>query len=162
MCESGFCLFRGPLSCLAGLLLFLSGCQGHEVHGFSLSLGSFERGLWHDSDKRNLDKSPSWGIKADLTLGQWLRPIGTADGNSPWRGGEAAFVLRSPVPLPGIYLGGHLGDLGFYVGTKSYEATDRHRHGRYEKWMREEEFGTDAKPAVYLCPSASIRTTRWK
>lgn len=146
------------------IIVFAAGCdcgQG-RVCGLSLSLGSFERGLWTDADTKNIEQRPTWGTKLDLTIGQWLRPVGSADGRNPWRGGKPAFVIRSHIPLPGIYLGVHIGELGFYIGTKTYEAADKHREDRYEVWMKEEEFGNDEQPKVYLAISASLRKTRWK
>jgi len=148
------------LSILTLACLFAAGCG--QVHGLSISFGSFERGLWSDADKKNIEQRRTWGAKLDLTIGQWLRPIGSADGNNPWRGGEPAFVIRSHIPLPGVYAGVHIGELGIYLGTKSYEAADKHRTGRYELWMEEEEFGNDEEPKVYLAISGSLRKTRWK
>ena len=143
------------------VLVFVAGCG--EVHGLSLAVGSFERGLWADSDKKNVEGKPGWGLKLDLNIGQWLRPVGSKDGGNPWQGGEPAFVMRSGIPLPNIFIGVHIGDYGLYLGGKTYLVEERHcTDQRYGAWIKEEECPCAGKVKTYIAPSASFRRTRWK
>ena len=81
--------------------------------------------------------------------------------NNPWKGDEPWFVIRCPIIGPYISLA--IGDLGLYLGFKTFQVEDRHRSlERYGKWMKENEFPELNNVNVYLQPSASIRRTRWK
>jgi hypothetical protein len=142
-------------------VLALSGCGSKSLYGLSLGLGGYERGLWFDADERNKAFCPV-GLKFDLVMGDVIRPVPKfwERGNNPWQGDEPWFVLRFPMVAPFVSVAA--GDLGVYLGFKSFAVTDKHHHGRYEKWMKDREFGTDAEPAYYLTPTASLRRTRWK
>ncbi len=141
--------------------LLLAGCSREHVCGVGLSLGKFERGLWYDHDIRQYDEH-GFGIKLDLVAGNMLRPLKSPfHGENPWRGGKHCGVLRCP--MIGPFLSIALGPYGMYVGLKTYEVTTAHAgQDRYGTWIRPEEVPPEGKTYVYLCPSASIRRTRWK
>lgn len=144
------------------LVLLLSGCQAGKVGGLSLSLGSFERGLWYDHDIKEFHQN-GFGLKFDIVAGHMIRPVPKfwEPGNNPWKGDEPWFVIRSP--MIGPYLSLALGDFGMYLGFKTFQVEDYHRSDeRYGKWMRDKEFPDPNGTKVYLQPSASIRRTRWK
>ncbi|MBP7050318.1 MAG: hypothetical protein KBE65_04820 [Phycisphaerae bacterium] len=143
------------------LVPLLAGCSRERVCGVSLSLGSFERGLWYDHDMRQYDEH-GFGIKFDLVGGNMLRPLKNPfGGENPWRGGADRGVLRCPVIGP--FLSIALGPCGVYLGFKTYEVTTAHGgQDRYGKWIRPEEVPPEGRTYQYLCPSASIRRTRWK
>lgn len=123
------------------MFLFLCGC--------SASIGSYEKGLWYDSDKR--DYNPKGvGIKADIVCGQMVRPI-SFDGDNPWK--DPDFVLKCPICGP--YFSVALGELGFYIGLKSF----RNHEGRYE-WLPSD--ANSSTPDILFTPSATTRRTRWK
>jgi hypothetical protein len=63
----------------------------------------------------------------------------------------------------GPYISLAVGDLGLYLGFKTFQVEKRHRSPeRYGKWMKEYEFPEPNEVNVYLQPSASIRRTREK
>ena len=130
---------------------------------FQIIFSKAENGLWYDHDERTYDKK-GWGICAKLFIGKMIRPVPKfwIKDSNPWQGDVPWFVIRSPwMVAPFISIA--LGKFGLYFGFKVFEVKDRHKSNlRYGKWMREEEFGTDEKPAEYLTLTASIRTTRWK
>ena len=146
---------------LAILLVFLlGGCARDRVDGVSLSLGSFERGLWHDHDKREYQPK-GWGIKLDWVCGNMVRPIPKIGKDvNVWE--EPAFVIRSP--MTGPFLSIHLGEYGIYLGMKTFELDhgDVTNGGRYDDWVTDLEKPAEGEKHVYLCPSATMRRTRWK
>lgn len=147
---------------LVPLVLLLGGCKAGTVGGVSLTLGSYEQGLWFDHDQR-AQQASGVGMKLDLVAGQMIRPVRKfwEPGNNPWKGDEPWFVIRCPMIGPFISLA--VGDLGFYFGFKTFEVEDKHRSPeRYGRWMREDEFAEPNEVAVYLQPSATLRRTRWK
>ena len=143
-------------------VLLLSGCKAGEVGGLSLSIGSYERGLWYDHDIREHHPG-GFGLKVDIVAGHMIRPVPKywEASTNPWKGSEPWFVIRSPMIGPFISIAA--GEFGAYFGFKTFRVEDRHRSvGRYGKWMREEEFPEPNGVNVFLQPSASIRRTRWK
>lgn len=126
-------------------------------------LSKSERGLWYDSDECNYDEK-GWGAVFKLRFGKMIRPVPKfwKKDQNPWKGDEPWFVIRIPwmvVPFISIAIWKY----GVYLGFKTFLVTDKHRSDdRYGKWMRENEFGTDDKPAEYLQLSATVRRTRWK
>ncbi|KKL46517.1 hypothetical protein LCGC14_2344780 [marine sediment metagenome] len=148
---------------LASLILFVSGCQLGQVEGVSASLGSFERGLWYDHDRRDYHEN-GWGLKLDIVAGHMIRPVPKfwLKDQNIWKGDQPWFVIRVPMVAP--YLGLALGRYGVYAGTKTFLVGDKHRSlARYGKWMREREFPADPNGTMtYLQLSGSIRRTRWK
>ena len=143
-------------------ILLLSGCRAGSVGGISLALGSYERGLWFDHDDKGFQPG-GFGMKLDIVAGHMIRPVQKfwEDNNNPWKGDEPWFVLRCPIIGPYISLA--VGDLGIYLGFKTFQVENRHRSlDRYGKWMREKEFPEPNEVNVFLQPSASIRRTRWK
>ena len=144
------------------LVLPLAGCTTGTVGGLSLSLGSYERGLWFDHDTKEY-QSGGLGMKLDIVAGQMIRPVPKywEESNNPWKGDEPWFVIRSPMIGPFISLA--IGDLGLYFGFKTFKVEDEHRSlERYGKWMRENEFPEPNNVNTYLQPSATMRRTRWK
>ena len=145
------------------MLLSLTGCSVGKVSGASLSVGSFERGLWFDHDIRAYQPE-GWGVKFDIVAGHMIRPVPKfwEKGNNPWKGGEPWFVIRAP--LIGPYVGIAAGKIGVYGGMKTFQVEERHRSAdRYGKWMRKKEFPSDPKGTMtYLQLSGTIRGTRWK
>jgi hypothetical protein len=128
-------------------VLLFSGCRAGTVGGISLSVGSFERGLWFDHDKK----------------GHMIRPVPKfwKPNQNPWKGDEPWFVIRCPMIGPFISLA--LGEKGVYLGFKTFEVKDYHRsQERYGKWMHENEFPQSETPNVFMQASATIRRTRWK
>lgn len=147
---------------LVPLLLMLGGCKAGNVAGVSLTLGSYERGLWFDHDQRQ-HQPAGFGMKLDLVAGYMILPIPKywQASNNPWKGDEPWFVIRSP--MAGPYLSLAVGDFGAYFGCKSYKVEDKHRSlDRLGTWMREDEFPDPNGVRVYLQPSVSLRRTRWK
>lgn len=120
------------------LLVFVAGC--------SASLGTYERGLWFDDDKRG-DRKSGFGIKLDLVAGQMVRPFGP----NPWK--DPDFVLKSPIIGPFFSIA--LGELGFYIGLKSF----KNHQGRYD-WLPSD--ADPNNPDIIFTPSATIRRTRLK
>ncbi len=122
-----------------------------------------ERGLWYDHDKKIYDEK-GWGITIKLFAGKMIRPVRKfwIKDSNPWKGDEPWFVIRIPfVVVPFVSIA--IWNFGAYFGFKVFDAKDKHRSDdRYGKWMRENEFGTDAEPAEYLQLSATTRSTRWK
>lgn len=150
------------IPCLSLLaVLSLAGCSREHVRGLSLSLGKFERGLWYDHDKQQYDEH-GFGIKLDFVAGHMLDPLRKPfSRENPWKGGEYAGVLR--MPFAGPFCSIALGRFGIYLGFKTYEVTTAHAsEDRYGKWIRPNEVPPEGKTYVYLCPSATIRRTRWK
>ena len=143
------------------LVLVLAGCSRENVRGVSLSLGKFERGLWYDHDKQQYDEN-GFGVKFDIVSGHMLRPFKKPfSAENPWKGGKDAGVLR--LPFIGPFLSVAIGPYGFYFGLKAYEVTTEHGgEDRYGRWIRPEEVPPKGKTYIYLCPSATIRRTRWK
>ena len=144
------------------LVLLLGGCRAGTVGGVSLTLGSYERGLWFDHDQRQ-HQPAGVGMKLDIVAGHMILPIPKywETSNNPWKGDEPWFVLRSPMIGPFISLA--VGDFGAYFGCKTYTVEDRHRSlDRYGGWMCEDEFPEPNAVNVYLQPTASLRRTRWK
>jgi len=135
-----------------------------KVYGTSLSLSSFERGLWFDSDKR-VYQPEGWGIRFNIVCGKMIRPVPKfwVKDTNPWKGDEPWFVIRIPFFI-GPFLGVALGKFGFYIGFKTFKVTYREHSvpERYGKWMRPGEYGTEAEPATYLQLSATMRRTRWR
>ena len=118
------------------LVVFLTGC--------SASIGTYERGLWFDDDVRG-DRESGFGLKLDLVCGEMVRPFGD------W--GEPDFVLKCP--MCGPFFSVALGELGFYIGLKSF----KNSVGRYD-WLPTD--ATAENPDILFCPSATIRRTRRK
>jgi len=145
------------------LLICSLGCQLGRVEGVSASVGAFERGLWYDHDRREYHEN-GWGLKFDIVAGHMIRPVPKfwKKDQNPWKGDEPWFVLR--LPMIGPYVGVAAGELGFYLGLKTFLVEDRHRsQERYGKWMKEEEYPADPNGTMtYLQISASTRQTRWK
>jgi len=148
---------------IAVLSSFASGCRTGTVNGVSMSLGSFERGLWFDHDQRDYQPN-GWGMKFDIVAGRMIRPVPKfwIKDSNPWKGDEPWFVIR--VPMVGPYLGLAFGDRGAYLGLKTFLVEERHRSSeRYGKWMKEKEFPPDPNGTMtYLQLSGSVRRTRWK
>ena len=138
--------------------------------GISLVLSSYERSLWFDHDIREYNPK-GWGIELELVWGKMIRPVPKfwkkgfwkgEDEYNPWKGGEYWFIIRCPMIGPFISVA--LGRYGVYLGLKTFRAY-KGQHDtleRYGKWMREDEFGTEDNPRIYLQLSASTRSTRWK
>lgn len=118
------------------LLVFVAGC--------SASLGTYERGLWWDDDKRG-DRESGAGIKFDIVCGELVRPFGG------WE--DPDFVLKCPICGP--FFSVAFGELGFYIGLKSF----KNSKGRYD-WLPTDATAED--PDILFCPSATIRRTRRK
>lgn len=147
---------------LIPLVLLLGGCKAGTVGGLSLSLGSYERGLWFDHDQKE-HQAGGFGMKLDLVAGHMIRPVPKfwEKDSNPWKGDEPWFVIRCPMIGPFISIA--IGDLGFYFGFKTFRVEDRHRClQRYGRWMREDEFAEPNEVSLYLQPSATLRRTRWK
>lgn len=123
-------------------ILLLSSC--------SASIGTYESGLWFDSDKR--DYQPKGiGVKFDLVAGRMVRPFPKSDGTNPWV--EPAWVLD--IPFVGPFISVSIGDMGAYLGFKSF----RNHKGRYD-WLPSDADPND--PDVLYTISGSVRRTRWK
>jgi hypothetical protein len=135
--------------CLVLLAVLVGGCGG-KVHGISLSLGSHERGLWTDSDRRGPNEG--WGMKFDIVCGECVRPIST-DGDNPWE--DPDHILRFPIcgPFASAWVGDANGP-GFYVGLKTFESYRRPDGTWRYPWLEEE--------GRFLTISGSTRRTRWK
>ncbi|MHC4750467.1 MAG: hypothetical protein ACYTFW_11390 [Planctomycetota bacterium] len=149
-------------SLLLLFVLLLGGCKAGTVEGLSLTLASYERGLWFDHDVKEY-QAKGFGLKFDIVAGHMIRPVSKfwEKDTNPWKGDEPWFVIRSPMIGPYISLG--IGDLGAYFGFKTFKVEDKHRSlERYGKWMYENEFPDPNAVNVYLQPSASLRRTRWK
>ena len=144
-------------------LLLLGGCRAGTVGGMSMTLGSYERGLWFDHDEKHYQPG-GFGMKLDIVAGHMILPIMKfwEPPKNPWKGDEPWFVIRSPMIGPFISLAA--GEWGMYCGFKTFKVEDMHRSpDRYGKWMHENEFPEDPNGAkVYLQPSVSLRRTRWK
>ena len=143
-------------------ILLLTGCKTGSVGGLSLTFGSYERGLWFDHDIKQ-QQSAGFGMKFDIVAGQMIRPVPKywEKSNNPWKGDEPWFVIRSPMIGPFLSLA--VGDIGLYLGFKTFNVQDEHRSlERYGGWMREDEFPDPNDVHVFLHPSATIRRTRWK
>ncbi|MBN2182010.1 MAG: hypothetical protein JW715_08850 [Sedimentisphaerales bacterium] len=143
-------------------VFMLAGCSTGSVEGLSFTLGSYERGLWFDHDTKDFQSS-GFGMKLDVVAGQIIRPVPKfwEENSNPWKGDEPWFVIRSPMIGPFLSLA--VGDLGMYIGFKTFEVRDEHRSlDRYGRWMREREFPDPNAVNVYLQPSATMRRTRWK
>jgi hypothetical protein len=136
-----------------------------KVYGISLTLSSYERGLWFDSDRSGYQPR-GWGIKLAIAMGKWLSPQpkfwkkgfwqGDPDYN-PWSGSQRWFVLRFPF-LIAPFISVALGPLGFYLGWKDYGANLRD-HPHYAAWMKPAEL--QEEESVYLTETTSLRKTRW-
>jgi len=143
-------------------VLLFAGCRAGSVGGISLSVGSYERGLWFDHDKKGYQNG-GIGMKLDIVAGHMIRPVPKfwKPNQNPWKGDDPWFVIRCPIIGPFISLA--IGDKGVYFGFKTFEVSDKHRSPeRYGKWMRENEFQQSEAPNVFIQPSATIRRTRWK
>lgn len=116
--------------------LFLCSC--------SASIGSYEPGLWFDADKRSYQPE-GVGIKLDFVCGEMVRPFGG------WE--DPDFVLKCPVCGP--FFSVALGEMGFYIGLKSF----RNHEGRYD-WLP--SAADPNEPEILFTPSATTRQTRWK
>ncbi|MHC4509940.1 MAG: hypothetical protein ACYTAO_13435 [Planctomycetota bacterium] len=150
------------LSTCGPAILLLGGCKAGTVGGLSLSLGSYERGLWFDHDQKQ-HRADGFGLKVDIVAGHMIRPVPKfwEASSNPWQGGEPWFVIRCP--MVGPYVSVAAGDLGAYCGFKTFRVEDKHRSAdRYGRWMHEDEFPEPNGLSVYLQPSASLRRTRWK
>jgi len=147
-----------------------------KVYGISLSLSSFEKGLWFDHDECEYQPA-GYGIRFHIAWGKMIRPIAcfhkidywkhllglknSGENYNPWQGGKYWFVLRVPFVI-GPFLAIAFHKYGMYIGFKSFGVTSRlNTPDRYGKWMREDEFGTVENEARYLTFSATIRNTRW-
>ncbi len=143
-------------------VVLAAGCQEGTVGGVTLSLGSYERGLWFDHDRRQYQPA-GFGLRFDIVAGKMIRPVPKfwERGNNPWQGGEPWFVLRAPMVGPFLSLA--IGQFGAYFGFKTFSVDQSHRSSeRYGRWMREEEFPEPNEVYVYLQPSLTIRRIRWK
>ena len=78
------------------VLVLLSGCRAGEVAGLSLTLGSYERGLWFDHDTRQYTPE-GFGLKFDIVAGHIIRPVPKfwEKGTNPWKGDDPWFVIIS-------------------------------------------------------------------
>lgn len=142
-------------------ILFLTGCKTGTAGGLSLPLGSYKRGLWFDHDIKQ--QSGGFGMKFDIVAGQIIRPVLKfwEKSNNPRKRDEPWFIIRSPMIGPFLSLA--VGDLGLYLGFKTFKVQDEHRSlDRYGRWMRENEFPEHKDVHVFLQPSATIRRTKWK
>jgi len=120
-----------------------------KVYGISLSLSSFERALWYDSDKR-IYNPKGVGIRLAIIVGRFARPIPKfwTDKNV-WQE-EAWFTIRIPfIILPFVSVA--VGKFGFYLGGKVFTVDED------EPWAKESEYGQEM-----LTISATTRRTRWK
>jgi hypothetical protein len=137
------------------------------VYGISLSLGSFERGLWFDHDRRDYQPE-GWGIRLHIAVGKLIRPVpkfwyskkqNRYKHNNPWKGDEPWFVIRLPIII-GPFISIALGRFGAYLGCKTFLVTEAHLGpDRYGKWLTEDERRV---PGEYLQLTATTRRTRWK
>ncbi len=147
-----------------------------KIYGISASIGSFERGLWFDSDEKKYQPG-GWGIRFHIAFGKMIRPIACYyklaywkwlltknhdDSFNPWKGGQYWFIFRFPIIGPFVAVA--LGKFGFYIGCKTFEIWHpKHTsNDRYGRWLKENEAGTEEEPAEYLQLTMSFRRTRWK
>ena len=112
--------------------------------GCTMSIGTYERGLWFDDDVRG-DRQSGAGIKIDLVAGRCVRPFGGWD--DPW------FVLD--FPCFGPFASAAFGEAGIYIGLKSFKVHE----GRYS-WLHSTADPND--PEIMFTPSVSTRLTRKK
>lgn len=134
-----------------------------KVGGISLTLGSYEPGLWFDHDEEKYQEK-GWGVRFHIVWGKMIRPVPKfwQPGNNPWKGGEPWFVIRIPF-MVGPFLSICLLNFGLYIGFKTFGVTERlNTPERYGNWMRPDEFGPIDDEARYLQFSFTIRRTRWK
>jgi len=159
-------IFAAPV--IAGYLLKL---KPTKVFGVSLSLSSFEKGLWFDHDEEEYQPY-GWGIRIHLVGGRVVtcvpqlyhrKGLDLVEGYNPWKGGDWWFVLRMPFAiLPFVSIA--LGKYGIYLGAKTYGVTQRlNIPEKYQRWMRQDEFPPQGdEENRYLEISASIRLkNRW-
>ena len=137
------------------------------------SIGSNERGLWFDADERIYQPQALLGLKFSINFGELMRPVPKFWKVSwagwpkilnlwpnPWTSYDYWFVFRSYVPLPMPFISLSVRQYGTYLGCKIYDIIeDRHRI-RYEYWIT--EWPTESEGWTKLCPSATLRRTRWK
>jgi hypothetical protein len=150
--------FRLPIL----LLLAAAGCQKGTVAGLSLSLGSYERGLWYDHDDAQYHPG-GFGLKFDIVAGEMIRPVPKfwESGSNPWKGDEPWFVIQGP--MIGPFLSLSLGEFGMYIGFKTFQVGQGERSPeKYGRWMRQEDFPEPNDVYTYVQPSFTIRRTRWR
>jgi len=147
-----------------------------KVYGISLTVGSFEKGIWYDSDK-TVYHPKGYGIRFHVVCGKLLRPVpcfykrdywkwlfrkSTSGINyNCWKGGEYWFVIRIPVIiLPFISIA--IGKFGLYFGGKTYGVTtELYTNARYKRWIKYKECGPVGDEYRYVSISASLRGSRW-
>jgi hypothetical protein len=68
-------------------VLLFAGCRAGSVGGISLSVGSYERGLWFDHDNKDYQDG-GVGIKLDILAGHMIRPVPKfwKPNQNPWKG----------------------------------------------------------------------------
>lgn len=119
-----------------------------NIHGISLTLSSFEKGLWWDSDWRDYNPD-GWGVRLHIVAGSFVRPVAKPWGDkNPWQE-KAWFTMRLPwiiLPFISIAFRGY----GFYLGGKVLNVDPD------EPWARPEEYGTQK-----ITFSFTVRSTRW-
>ena len=124
-----------------------------KVGGISLTLSSFEEGLWFDSDLQEYQPK-GWGVKLNIVWGKMIRPVpkfwkGEVNAwlNEPW------FVIRIPF-IVAPYLSIALGRVGFYLGFKTFSTIKEDL--KLLPWLREDEVDCQ-----FLQLTATTRRTRW-
>ena len=119
-------------------VLFVAGC--------SMSIGSYERGLWYDHDAK--DYNPKcFGLKLDLVAGRCVRPFG----KDKWGNPDCYWDF----PFIGPFISVSLGEYGAYLGFKSF----KNYKDRYP-WLPTEADPND--PDILFTLSSTTRRTRWK
>ena len=148
----------------------------NRVHGITFTIGSFENGIWYDSD-RSMYHPKGCGIRFHVVCGKLLQPIPRfykldywrwllrkphLCNHNYWKGGEYWFVIRIPIiVLPFISIA--IGKLGLYFGGKTYGVTTRlYTNARYKRWIKREECGPTNNEYRYVLISSSWRKTRWE
>jgi len=157
-----------------------------KVYGISLSIGSYEHGLWYDHDEQEYNPH-GFGITLKAGIGKFLLPIkkywlcwelATPEWRekmrkrgkpwwqriihpvNAWKHPEHVwFTLRCPV-FPVLFFSISLGSFGFYVGVKSYRVTQENIS--YRAFLREDEIPPAGEIYYYVHTTATIRRTRWR
>ena len=167
-CWFGGCFIIKQKTILANqfiviLSLISGGCRVGTVGGVSLTLCSYERGLWFDHNEKHYQPA-GFAMKLDIVIEHMILRIMKfwEPPKNPWKGDKPWFVIRSLMIGPFISL--TFGKLEMYYGFKTFEVENLHRSpNRYGKWMHENEFPQQSDGAkVSLQPSVSLIGTRWK
>ena len=128
------------------LLIFL-------ISGCSLSVGSYESGLWFDQDERAY-KPRGFGLKADLVPGYMIIPVpklGADRWEDPW------MIVRAPIIAP--FVSFTMAEKGGYVGFRAFEVNNENKQQYW--WLNRKEFPPRGKSYVYFTPEAAVRTRRY-